>query len=323
MNQKFKGLAYVRVSTDADRQKNSVDLQTLKMREYIQWKGIEVPQDYFIADEESGSVPINEREGGHKIMELLRQGVAKHLIIYKLDRLGRNAIDIQQNWLYLTNELGVTIHVLDMGGDSFSSDNPMTKMMVGLISLFAEFERDRITSRIRETFDMKFKVGESIGRTPFGWRAIETTEKTKAGKFLKKIEIDPNEIIWVRRIILYHLRGGGDGKGPWPFFRIARYLNSIGLPSKEGGKWDSSSLRRWFGGKYVSNYIRTYYNKQQGTFTDVRSNEIPSVVLQHKPEVRSDSSEHIERQNLPDKLPVVPDLLRAVEQSSVPLEGAK
>jgi DNA invertase Pin-like site-specific DNA recombinase len=269
---------YLRVSTDNDRQKNSVDVQTEGMKGYALYKGFSIPQELWFADEETGSMPLAKREGGGKLLEALRARKAKHLIVFKLDRLGRQAVDIQQMWHYLTKELRVVVHILDMGGDNLSSDSPMSKVIVGMLSLFAEFERDRIVGRINDTFDKKFAAGECIGHVPFGWQAIETDTITKVGKKLKLIQINPKEQLWMRKIILFRFVGSGDGKGPWSFVRIAKYLTEMGVPTRTGAQWCAATIRDWLKGRHVKRYIDQFYDADARVFRNATVNELPEEI---------------------------------------------
>jgi DNA invertase Pin-like site-specific DNA recombinase len=44
------------------------------------------------------------------------------LVVTSLDRLGRNVIDIQRNYIYLTKELGVGVVIVDFGGKVFAQE---------------------------------------------------------------------------------------------------------------------------------------------------------------------------------------------------------
>ena len=66
------------------------------------------------------------------------------LIVTKLDRLGRNAMDVRATIEALASE-GVRVHCLALGGMDLTS--PAGKMTMGVINAVAEFERDLLIER--------------------------------------------------------------------------------------------------------------------------------------------------------------------------------
>lgn len=79
-----------------------------------------------------------------KLLSVLRSGDT--LVVAKMDRLGRSAVDIIQ----LIKELvaqGVTINILNMG---IADNSPMGRFMVNVLSCVAEFEHDMILTRMQE-----------------------------------------------------------------------------------------------------------------------------------------------------------------------------
>jgi hypothetical protein len=66
------------------------------------------------------------------------------LVVTKLDRLGRNSIDVQTTVKRL-DEMGVRVHCLALGGVDLTS--PAGKMTMGVIAAVAQFERDLLIER--------------------------------------------------------------------------------------------------------------------------------------------------------------------------------
>lgn len=66
------------------------------------------------------------------------------LVVTKLDRLGRNAIDVQQTVGMLEGK-GIRVHCLALGGVDLTS--PAGKMTMGVLAAVAEFERDLLIER--------------------------------------------------------------------------------------------------------------------------------------------------------------------------------
>src|SRR5258708_8884901 len=92
----------------------------------------------------SGSVTATERQQFAKLLDRLEPGDV--LIVTKLDRLGRNAMDVRSTVDRLATE-GVRVHCLALGGVDLTS--AAGKMTMGVLIAVAEFERDLLIERTR------------------------------------------------------------------------------------------------------------------------------------------------------------------------------
>lgn len=85
------------------------------------------------------------------------------LIVTKLGRLGRNAIDIRKTVEKLS-ELNIRVHCLALGGVDLTS--PAGKMTMQVISAVAEFERDLLVERTHAGIARAKSAGKRFGRPP-------------------------------------------------------------------------------------------------------------------------------------------------------------
>ncbi|EJU6337001.1 recombinase family protein [Salmonella enterica] len=153
--------AYCRVSTTEQDVKN----QMHQIRE----RGYKVAANREIKDiGVSGSIPAMQRPNFLKLIDRLESG--DELVVLKLDRLGRDNIDVQQT-IQLLTDMGVTIHCLDLPIPNLSSNEG--KLMLQMFAAFAEFERNRIRERTIESIERRKAEGLSVGRP-------EATDTTKA-----------------------------------------------------------------------------------------------------------------------------------------------
>jgi len=83
------------------------------------------------------------------------------LIVLKLDRLGRDNIDVQ-NTVNLLASKGITLICLDLPVSDITS--PEGKFMLQVFSAFAEFERGRIRERTQEGLEKAKANGVKLGR---------------------------------------------------------------------------------------------------------------------------------------------------------------
>ena len=145
--------AYARVST--------VDQLTENQREQIAQAGYSVDPQRFIEEKVSGSVTASQRPGFQKLLDKLEAG--NTLVVTKLDRLGRNAMDVRATVEQL-DKLGVRVHCLALGGVDLTS--PAGKMTMQVIAAVAEFERDLLIERTQAGLERARKEGKRFGRPP-------------------------------------------------------------------------------------------------------------------------------------------------------------
>jgi putative DNA-invertase from lambdoid prophage Rac len=107
----------------------------------------------------SGSTPARERGGFSRLLDRLEQGDV--LVVTKLDRLGRNAMDVRATVEALT-AAGVRVHCLALGGVDLAS--AAGKMTMGVIAAVAEFERDLLIERTQAGLKRAKAAGKALGR---------------------------------------------------------------------------------------------------------------------------------------------------------------
>jgi putative DNA-invertase from lambdoid prophage Rac len=143
--------AYCRVSTAEQTTENQV-------RE-IAASGFTVEPHRVVAETISGSTSATERTGFAQLLIRLEAGDV--LIVTKLDRLGRNAMDVRSTVEGLAQR-GVRVHCLALGGADLTS--PAGKMTMGVIAAVAEFERDLLIERTQAGLRRAKASGKAVGR---------------------------------------------------------------------------------------------------------------------------------------------------------------
>ena len=143
--------AYCRVSTGDQTTDNQV-------RE-IEAAGFNVDPKRIVTETISGSIAAMERKGFAKLIDRLESGDI--LIVTKLDRLGRNAMDLRATVERLADE-GVRVHCLALGGVDLTS--AAGKMTMGVIAAVAEFERDLLIERTQAGLSRAKAAGKVLGR---------------------------------------------------------------------------------------------------------------------------------------------------------------
>ena len=143
--------AYARVSTTAQTTENQI--------QEIKAAGFHVEPRRIVTETVSGSTAIAQRLGFSKLMDRLEAGDV--LIVTKLDRLGRDAIDVSSTVKALAG-MGVRVHCLALGGvDLTSSAGTMT---MNVLNAVAQFERDLLIERTQSGLKRAKAEGKTLGR---------------------------------------------------------------------------------------------------------------------------------------------------------------
>lgn len=122
--------------------------------------------DYIFTDKCSGSIEFFERPKGSQIKELIDQKKLTHLEIHSIDRLGRNTIDVLKTWQELT-EMGIKVVCRNPNLTNFKSDgsqDEVSQMIISILSIMANFERNIILDRQREGIALAKIKGKYRGR---------------------------------------------------------------------------------------------------------------------------------------------------------------
>ncbi|WP_433910922.1 recombinase family protein [Sphingomonas yabuuchiae] len=142
---------YCRVSTSDQSTDNQVS--------EVEAAGFKVEPRRIVVETVSGSVPAMERKGFAKLLDRMETGDV--LLVTKLDRLGRNAMDVRSTVDRLSEE-GVRVHCLALGGVDLTS--PAGRMTMQVIAAVAEFERDLLIERTQAGLKRAKAQGKALGR---------------------------------------------------------------------------------------------------------------------------------------------------------------
>lgn len=143
--------AYARVST--------ADQITDNQRQEIKAAGFDVLESRYVEEVISGAIAATERKGFAKLLDRMEAGDV--LVVTKLDRLGRNAMDVRTTVERLA-VLDVKVHCLQLGGADLTS--AAGKMIMGVIGAMAEFERDLLVERTQAGLARAKGEGKALGR---------------------------------------------------------------------------------------------------------------------------------------------------------------
>lgn len=143
--------AYCRVSTSGQTTAN----QVLE----IALGGFTVQEQRTYEEIISGSTKASERPVFSRMLDRMESGDV--LIVTKLDRLGRNAMDVRATVEHLEAR-GIRVHCLALGGVDLAS--PAGKMTMQVLNAVAEFERDLLIERTQSGLARARADGKKLGR---------------------------------------------------------------------------------------------------------------------------------------------------------------
>lgn len=143
---------YGRVSTGQQTAEN----QRLELAQ----SGYEIEPDFWFADEGiSGKVAASERPAFKRLLGQTRKG--ETLVVSKLDRLGRDAIDVLQTVRQL-GERGIKVVVIQLGTTDLTS--AAGKLLLSMLAAVAEMERDLLVERTQAGLTRAKAEGKRLGR---------------------------------------------------------------------------------------------------------------------------------------------------------------
>lgn len=141
-------IAYLRVSTDD--QSTETQRATITSRYSI--------DKWFTDEATSGAIKARDRQGLSELLKYARSGDT--VVVYAIDRLGRNTIDVLETVETLEAE-GVAVLSIREG---FDLSTPMGKAMLTMLAAMAELERSNIKSRQMAGLERARAEGKNLGR---------------------------------------------------------------------------------------------------------------------------------------------------------------
>lgn len=239
---------YARVSTDEQREGQTIDSQLAELERFAREKGSQIVDTY---KDDGWSGGVMARPELDRLRDDARKRLFEAVLINDVDRLARDVA-----------HLGVIKRDLERQGVNVifrklpSEASPTHNLMVNILGSFAEFERELIADRTRRGRRHKVEVRKQYlgSNTAYGYRY---TPKDKAAGREGLLEIVPREAVIVRQMF-----GWVDAEG-LSARRVVSRLNETRAPTRKGSSWwaKSSVLRILRNEMYVGVW---YYNKFQG-----------------------------------------------------------
>jgi site-specific DNA recombinase len=217
---------YARVSSEQQREENTIASQTASLIEFARNHDLEVPAEWVFEDEGYSGATL-ERPGLERVRDLAAEGQIQVVLAYSPDRLSRK----YAYQILLLEEFarqGVeTLFVKAPQGDSAED-----QLLVQFQGMIAEYERAQILERSRRGKRHRAQVGEVsvLSNAPYGYRYSRKTDEAPAAYLVEESEARVVE----RMYEMYTVEGLSIGE-------ITRRLNAEGIPTRNrSARWERS-----------------------------------------------------------------------------------
>jgi site-specific DNA recombinase len=220
---------YARVSSDRQREQETIASQTAALQAYAAAHDYVVPREWVFEDDGySGTTLV--RPGLEALRDLAASGQIAAVLVYAPDRLSRK----YAYQILLTEEFarsGVSVVYLKAP----AGDTPEDRLLVQVQGMIAEYERAQIAERTRRGKRYKAQRGvvNALSGAPYGYRYVKKTDQADAA-----YAVDESEAAVVRQIFAAYTQEGVSLRG------IVQRLNAGQVPTRKRSRWDPSTISK-------------------------------------------------------------------------------
>jgi len=275
---------YLRVSTEEQRERQSIATQRDAAERHCLVNGLAVHRTYD-DDGVSGTIPVGLRPGGSELLRDARLKKFDQLVVYKLDRLGRETGLILEAVAEL-KRCGVRVQSIT---ESLDNETSSGRLMITLLSGFATHEREVIRERSLAGTNRRAKNGAWMGGVvPYGYRKVG--EKEKAHIIPSEEPISGLALSEAEVIRTIYRMSATEKKS---CFLIAEHLNRIGVPCSyirderlvTRGKRKTRTSGLWRPGRVRNMLVNTTYRglhqygkRSKNPNRELIAREVPRIV---------------------------------------------
>lgn len=225
MRKKIAAL-YARVSSQQQKDDETIDSQVEALIQFSKEKGYEVSEELIFRDIGYSGASL-DRPGLDNLRDMAQEGYIDAILVYSPDRLARKyALQLILDEEFL--KIGVKI-IYFKGGST--NNTPEEQLLAQFQGIFAEYERAQIIDRTRRGKLYKIRQGDvrMLPNAPYGYH------KERDASFYT---IKEDEAKVVREIFHLYTKVGQNLR------QIARHLEEESISSPKGGlKWDHTSIK--------------------------------------------------------------------------------
>src|SRR5512133_847039 len=220
---------YARVSSERQRQDETIQSQTVGLRELAAERGLLLAEDLVFEDEGFSGATLT-RPALERLRDRAAEGAFEVLLCHAPDRLARR----YAYQVLLLEELaraGVEVVFAKEPERGASPEDELLRQFQGMI---AEYERAQIRERTRRGKLHRARTGHQavLSCAPYGYRYVKKSEHSEGFW-----EVDPVQAEVVRDVFARYINDGVS------IGELARWLSDRGVPTRTGkAVWDRSSV---------------------------------------------------------------------------------
>ena len=220
---------YARVSSDRQREQETIASQTAALKTYADAQGYVVPPEWVFEDDGySGTTLV--RPGLEAVRDLAAAGDIAAVVAYAPDRLSRT----YAYQILLTEEFarrGVSV----VYRNALPANTPEEHLLVQVQGMIAEYERAQLLERTRRGKRHKARGGSvnALSAAPYGYRYVKKTDQADAS-----YQVDEAQAALVRQVFMAYTQDG------LSMYAIVQRLTARQVPTRNGGRWDPATIRK-------------------------------------------------------------------------------
>ena len=219
---------YARVSSDKQKEENTIASQTAALVEFARSQGYDVPADWVFEDEGYSGASL-VRPGLERVRDLAAEGQLEAILVHAPDRLSR-----KYAYQVLLIEEFARSGVETVFIKAPQSATPEDHLLLQFQGMIAEYERAQILERSRRGKRHRARQGQIsvLSGAPYGYRYMRKSDETAAYYQLIEAEADVVRLVF-ERYIVERLSIGA----------ITRLLNEQGVPTRKRiSRWERSTV---------------------------------------------------------------------------------
>lgn len=213
----------------------SIENQIIKCKKFIYFKFSDIPdKEIEIYIDEGFSGKNEDRPEYKKMISKVKDKKINKIIIYQLNRLGRNARDIHNTMEMCTN-LNCIIYSATEGFDSSTS---FGRAVIGILASLAQLERDQLVERIKDNMYTLARMGRWLGgQSPLGFDCIRKTyrDENMKERYMTILTKNPKELKLVKKIYSKYLELQS-------LSQVYKWILAENIKGKNGGIIDKNSI---------------------------------------------------------------------------------
>lgn len=273
---------YCRVSTDIQSEKRTIEAQIEFAKKYCDLHELNII-NYYLDNGISGTIPVDKREAGSKLLSDAKNNFFDTILIYKLDRLGRSARVI----LNAVHELEGYGTKMKSMTEPFDTGDAAGRFLLTILAGVADLERSNILDRMWHGANRAARNGKWLGGiVPYGYYVDEEHHLAVNDTPLPGLDMSESDVVR----LLYALTV----EQHMSTIKIADYLNALGVPPSysisgrqiKKGKRKENTAGIWRPARIRNMIInKTYmgvheYGKRSMKNREIITREVDSIISQ-------------------------------------------